>query len=219
MSVFAYDPSAAKNWAEKVVEYLNGGGDSVSTCSKKFSQQIETLVQPNVWTGSAASKNYQNFMETHTSMINFINSFGSAFQDAMNSVNQSVSGLEVANLGADTNVSSSFGTLTYDQLSALSETNINKEVVRYDYATIVSVGEQLKSIYQTLQRVNEGLKSKINELDSGASIWDGDAAGRAKESLTSTLNTNMPKIFDNLNICISNIKEAGEAAKMADTAA
>ena len=45
MSVFAYDPNLAKNWANEVVNYLNGGADSVSNISKKFNEQIETLVQ------------------------------------------------------------------------------------------------------------------------------------------------------------------------------
>ena len=216
MAVFAYDPALAKNWANEVVNYLNGGSESFHECSRKFSEQIEALVQPNVWTGAAAAKNYQNFLETHQAMINFINAFGDAFQNAMNSINQNIASLEVANLGADTNVSTAFGTLSYDQLSALSEENINKEVVRYDYAAIVSIGGVLNNIYTTLQTVNTNLTNKINELNSGASIWDGDAAGNARDELSNTLNTNMTKVFENLNICINNIKTAGEAAQVAD---
>ena len=75
MAVFAYNPDAAKSWANSVVNYLNGGSESVSACSRRFSEQIEKLVQPNVWTGAAAAKNYQNFMDTHQAMIKFINSF------------------------------------------------------------------------------------------------------------------------------------------------
>ena len=76
MSVFAYNPEAAKSWSSSIIEFLNGGSDSVGACSKKFSEQIEKLVQPNVWTGAAAAKNYQNFLETHQSLIKFINDFG-----------------------------------------------------------------------------------------------------------------------------------------------
>lgn len=217
MSVFAYDPEAAKAWANKVVEYLNGGSESVSACSKKFSEQIEKLVQPNVWTGAAASKNYQNFLETHQALINFVNNFGNAFQEAMNSVNASVANLEVANLGADTNVSSTFGTLSYDQLTQLSQENINKDVVRYDYATISGIGNALNSIYSSLESINSSLSSKINELNNGSSIWDGNAAESAKENLSSTLKTNMDKVMEALNVCIKNISTAAEAAQTADS--
>ena len=216
MSVFAYNPETAKVWANSVVEYLNGGNESINACSKKFSEQIEKLVQPNVWTGAAAAKNYQNFLETHQAMINFVNNFGNAFEEAMNSVNTSVTNLEVANLGADTNVSSTFGTLTYDQLATLSEENINKDIVRYDYATISSIGTALNQILTTLETVNSNLSSKINELDNGSQIWDGNAAANAKETLLSTLKTNMDKVFETLNVCITNISSAAEAAQMAD---
>ena len=218
MSVFTYDPDAARTWANSIVEYLNGGNESFEGCSKKFRDQIARLVQPNVWTGSAAAANYQNFLTTHQAMLNFVNSFGESFQSAMNKVNQAVSNLEVSNLGADTNVSSTFGTLTYEQLSTLSEENINKQVVRYDYNEIVSIGADLNTIYTELQTVKTNLEKKIEELNSGAAIWDGDAAGRAREELTNVLNSNMTRIFENLDTCITNIKDAGEAALAADAA-
>lgn len=216
MSIFAYDPNATKTWADGVVNYLNGGVDSISNISKKFNEQIENLVQPNVWTGAAASKNYQNFLETHQALVNFSNSFGQAFEESMNSINRSVSNLEVSNLGTDSNVSSSFGTLTFDQLNALSQENINKDVVRYDYATIINIGSNLNTIYNSLEQVYAGLENKINELNNGSSIWDGDAAENAKQTLLNTLKTNMDKVLESLNVCISNIKTAAEAAQTAD---
>ncbi len=217
MAVFAYNPEAVKAWANSVVNYLNGGSESVSSCSRRFSEQIEKLVQPNVWTGAAAAKNYQNFMETHQAMIKFINSFGEAFEGAMNSINASVAQLEIANLGVDTNVASKFGSLSYEQISALSAENINKEVVRYDYATIISIGSALNSIVQELEGVKTGLNSKINELNNGSAIWDGNAAESSKESLLATLENNMKAVLEGLQVCINNISGAAEAAQMADT--
>lgn len=218
MSVFAYDPESAKAWANSVVNYLNGGNESISACSKKFSEQIEKLVQPNVWTGAAASQNYQNFLETHQALVKFVNNFGSAFEQAMNSVNKNVASLEVSNLGKDTNVSSAFGSLSYDELTTLSEENISKDVVRYDYATISGIGSALNGILTTLESVNSNLTNKINELNNGSSIWDGDAAESAKENLSRTLKTNMDKVMETLNVCIKNISSAAEAAQKADTA-
>ena len=217
MAVFAYNPDAAKSWANSVVNYLNGGSESVSSCSRRFSEQIEKLVQPNVWTGAAASKNYQNFMETHQAMIRFINAFGEAFESAMNEINKSVANLEIANLGTDTNVSSKFGSLSYEQITALSTENINKEIVRYDYATITSIGSALNSIVGELEGVKIGLTNKINELNNGSAIWDGNAAEAAKESLRSTLENNMKAVLAGLQVCIKNIQGAAEAAQLADT--
>lgn len=218
MSVFAYNPEAVKSWANSVLNYLNGGSESISACSKRFSEQIEKLVQPNVWTGAAAAQNYQNFLETHQALVNFVNSFGEAFEQAMNSINQSVANLEISNLGTNTNVSSSFGTLSYDQLTALSQENINKDVVRYDYATISSIGAALNSILSNLEGINTSLNSKINELNNGSAVWDGSAAESAKESLLNTLKNNMTKVMEALNVCIKNIAAAAEAAQIADTA-
>lgn len=218
MSVFAYNPGSAKAWADSVVAYLNGENNSIYACSKKFDEQIEKLVQPNVWTGSAAAQNYLNFMEMHQSLINFTNSFGAAFGEAMNSVSKNITSLEVSNLGSDTNVSTTFGELTYSQLSELSEENINKEEVRYDYATITSIGSELSKIETLLEEVTGKLKSKIEELNSGASIWDGDAAENAKENLLNVVDTNMTTVTESLQICISNISAAAEAAQLADQA-
>ncbi len=215
MAVFAYDPNAVKTWADEVINYLNGGSDSVSICSKKFSEQIEKLVQPNVWTGSAAKQNYQNFMETHNALIKFINEFGLAFQDAMNSVNKSVGNLEEANLGS-ASVTGSFGSLNYNQISQLSEENINIDVIRYDYATISEIGNVLNQINSSLENVNERLKSKINVLNDGNSIWDGDAAERARENLNNILTQNMTSIFGLLKKCIEKISEAAQLAQTAD---
>lgn len=216
MSVFAYNPDAVKTWASSIINSINGGSDSISGCSKKFSEQIEKLVQPNVWTGAAASKNYQNFLEAHQALIKFANNFGNAYEEAINSINKNVANLEVANLGSDTNVSSSFGTLTYEQINVLSEQNISKEIVRYDYATISEIGTALNSILNDLESVNNNLNSRINELNNGSGMWDGTASEKAKESLSNTLKTNMDKVMEILNICISNISKAAEAARTAD---
>ncbi len=216
MSVFAYDPEAVRTWGNTVINYLNGGSESISSCSKRFSQQIENLVQPNVWTGAAAHQNYQNFLETHQALINFVNNFGQAFESSMNSINANVANLETSNLGTTTNVSS-FGNLSYDQLSQLSEENIKQDVVKYDYAAITSIGSELNSIFTDLEGINEKLRNKISELNNGSSIWDGDAAENAKETLLEILQSNMTKVNEALQICISNIKTAAEAAQAADS--
>lgn len=216
MSVFAYNPEAAKSWANAVVNYLNGGAESVEGVSKKFNEQIEKLVQPNVWTGTAALQNYQNFLDTHQALVNFINGFGQTFEEAMNELNKSVAQLETSNLGNASGISSSFGTLTYNQLSALSQENINKDVVRYDYATIQGIGTALNGILSSLTTINERLVSEINKLNNGSSIWDGNAAESAKESLSTTLKNNMDKVIEALNVCIKNISGAAEAAQAAD---
>ncbi len=218
MSVFAYDPEKAKSWANNIVNYLNGGAESISACSKKFNEQTEKLVQPNVWTGPAALKNYNDFLETHQALVKFVNSFGEAFEQAINSVNASVSQLEIANAGGVTNsISSTFGSLSFAQLTTLSQENINKEVVRYDYATISSIGTALNSILSSLESINTSLNNKINELNNGSSIWDGNAAENAKETLSNTLKTNMSAVIEALNVCIKNIAAAAEAAQAADS--
>ena len=216
MAVFAYNPVTVSSWSKEVLNKLNGETESINECSKKFNEQIEKLVQPNVWTGAAASQNYQNFMETHQALITFVNKFGMAFEEAMNSVNKSVNELEVANLGRDTNVLETFGTLNYNQISALSEENINKDVVRYDYAAIIDIGNVLNQIKKTLEKVSDSLKVKINELNNGTSMWDGEAAEKSKERLQQTLTTNMQKVFESLNVCISNITAAAKDAQVAD---
>ena len=217
MSVFAYNPESAKTWANNVVEFLNGGSESVNACSRRFSEQIEKLVQPNVWTGTAASANYHNFMDTHQALISFVNAFGNAFEDSMNTLTHNVAQLEEINLG-DTSVDATFGKLTYDQVSSLAEQNIDKEVVRYNYDVIESIGEALNDVHDMLNNVFEQLSNLIGKLNSGEEIWDGDAAESAKETLTKTLRNNYTNVSDTLAICIGNIKTAAANAKLADRA-
>ena len=211
-----YEAGAAKNWANNVIECLNGGPESVKGCSTKFNEQIEKLVQPNVWTGAAAAQNFQNFMDTHNALIRFANEFGTSFSQAMTDVAKSIADLEISNLGADTTVSSNFGQLNFSQITEMSEVNINKEIVTYDYGVISEIGSALTSIKSNLEGAKSKLDSELAKLNRGASIWDGNAAESAKETLTNILNTNMNQIFEALNICINNISAAAEAAQIAD---
>lgn len=212
---FGYKSNEAKIWANRVIECLNGDADSVRSCSIKFNAQMEELVQPNVWTGSAAMKNFQNFMDVHQSLINFVNAFGNSFSEAMTEVAQGVANLEVQNLG-NSSVATTFGQLDFAQLTAMSETNINTtEDPYYDYNIIQSIGSELKSIKGTLVIVKDKLISEISLLNN-ADFWVGNAAERAKEELLNVVNTNTEIIFKNLDICINNISAAAEAAQMAD---
>lgn len=215
MSVFTYDPEAVNRWAKGVIDFINGGSESIASCSKKFGEQIEKLVQPNVWTGTAAKQNYQNFLDTHQALIDFSNKFGMAFEEGIKNVNVSVGNLEAANLG-QTSTSSSFGSLNFNQISALAVENIKTDVIRYDYATIASIGVELNNIAVTLSNVNQNLDSKVKELNNGSGIWDGDAAERNKNELVNVLKTGMDKITETLNICIKNIKDAAESARNID---
>lgn len=217
MAVFAYNPDTIKTWGNSVLNYLNGGSESVEICSKKFSEQIEKLVQPNVWTGAAAYANYQQFMTAHKTLNNFANLFGSAFESAMNTVNANVARLEQANLGGNTNVGS-FSNLDFNTLTSLSEQNIKSDVVTYDTATILSIGSELKSIVGMLENVNNGLKAKLEEINNQSGMWDGNAAESAKTELLNVLSSNMTKIFEILNVCVSNISTAAEQAQTADRA-
>lgn len=217
MSVFAYDPTAVSRWANEVISYLKEGSNSIEGCSKKFGEQMEKLVQPNVWTGTAAKQNYQNFLECHKALVVFTDSFGAAFQESMTKINANVGALEAANLGIS-EATNSFGSLDYTQLSALAEDNIDvsTNVIRYDYATIADIGSNLKSINTTLGEVKDSLISKINELNNGTSIWDGDAAENNRQELTRVINENMNKAIPLLETCIANISNAAEAAQQAD---
>jgi len=214
---FVFGPDAAKNWSNGVVEILNGGPASVKGCSMEFNKQIEKLVQPDVWTGSAAAQNFKNFMDTHNALIKFTNTFGNSFSEAMTNVSKGVENLEVSNLGADSTVVNRFGTIDYSAITEMSEANINKEIVTYDYGVISEIGGALKTIKGNLESVRDSLNSKIGELNNGTKMWDGNAAEESKGTLTSIITTNMTEIFESLDICISNISEAARAAQAADS--
>ncbi len=214
MSVFRYDPNAIKTWADKIARYMDG---DIQECSNNFKSQTDILSQPGVWTGDAAVKNYQNFVETHQALIRFVNSFGESFQNAMNAVNQNIANLEVSNLGTETNVAAGLN-LTYSNISEVAPETIKSDMVTYDYAQIQSIGESLANIKTNLTETYNRLKDSVNEINNGEGLWDGDAAGRAHEELYTTLTTNMDKVLESLEICINNIKAAGQNAQEADAA-
>ena len=214
MAIFEYDGKEVNAWANTIIKYLE---EDVASCSKKFNEQIERLIQPKVWKGAAAARNYHDFMETHNALLTFINSFGTAFQDVMIAVNKGVASLEIANLGKDTNVGSSLS-LNYSQHNALTEENIGKEKEVYDYATIQDIGGNLNHIRVSLNDVYSNMKTKIAEINNGSGFWEGNAAEKAKDELTTTLTTNMDKVLECLEKCISNITKSGENAQAADRA-
>lgn len=213
---FVFEPSAAKDWSKGVLEYLNGGSVSIKGCTDKFYEQIEKLIQPNVWTGAAAIKNLENFMTAHTALIKFTNSFGQTFSESMHSIAQAVNDLEISNLGTDTTVSATFSNEGYsafvEQQASISE----RDVVRYDYGVISEIGANLANIKTNLESVADALKSKMNQIGDGSGIWEGKASEEMKTELNKVVDDNMKEILPALEICIKNISTAAEAAQYAD---
>ncbi len=214
MAVFAYDPNGVSTWSNAVVNYLTGGSESIESISKKFASQLDKLVEPNVWTGPAAYQNYQNFIETHKAMVNFINSFGSSFENAMHELSKSVANLETNNLGNAGSLANL--SLEYTKLNDLATQTIKTETVKYDYAVIESIGSELANINSSIETVQNGLNKEIDKLNANVGVWDGNAAETVKGELKQTLTTNMNAIHETLAKCISNIQSAAEAARMAD---
>ena len=214
MAIFRYDPARINSWSNKIARYLD---ENIASCSKKFSEQMDLLAQPNVWTGAAAAKNYINFTETQAALIKFINSFGTAFQEAMVSVNENVAELEVSNLGTNTNVAGSLN-LSYNNLETNVPETIRQEAVVYDYSTIIEIGSSLNTIKGELTEVYSNLKTEISYVNDNSGLWDGNAAASAREQLESTLTTNMDAVLENLEVCINNISKAAQNAQNADIA-
>ena len=214
MAIFTFDPEGVRVWCNNIIECLNGDFNSVKCCSKKLDEQLEILIQPNVWTGEAAYENYQKFLETHQSLLNFVNRFGIAFEESMNEISRGVVNLESISEDNKNN----FGRLSFSQISELSMLNVKKDVVTYDYVQISNVCFTLKSILLELEAINNNMNKKLDELNNGSGIWDGEAAENAKQLLSSILKNNMKIVFDNLNCCINNISIAAENAKLVDRA-
>ena len=218
MATFAFYPDAAKSWATKVIGYLNGESDSVKYCSKKFEEQLKQLVQPDVWTGTAAAQNYQNFLTAHEILVKFINGFGEQFQKTMSNAASATNALEMNNYGSSM-VSQKFGNLDYAKLTDLSKSTIDKDYVTYNYEVISSIGKSLSEIRSIIDTVNTNLQKEINVLGDG-NVWNGSSAERAKTDLLGELNNGnygIKKINEALDICIKNINDAAEAARLADT--
>ncbi len=206
---WSYDPEKFKNWAEGVIDYINGAGNSVQSLSKRFGKQIELLVQPGTWTGQDALDNYNNFVDTHTAFTKFINSFGQTFEACMNDVNTRVRDLQITNLGTSTNVAN-YGNLSFSQIDALSKTNIVTERVTYDVNTITTIATELNSIKNSLDGLVDDMKNKISTLTNGA--MTGDGAENIKNTLNKAVTTNYAEISPLLDTCISNINTAAENA-------
>ena len=207
------DPQRFKVWVNEMSDYLNGGADSVYNCSMKFNEQLQKLVQPNVWTGPAAAENYRNFIDTHNHMVNFINDFAEILKNEIHNVSSKVSKLELTGLEVNSSMLNVFGSLNYNQLKTLSEENVNKSIISYDYNAIVSISESLKHILGDLDAVKNSLISRAEMINDGSGMWDGKLASNAKEILLGMLHTNIEKIMENLNICIDNIRMAADDAK------
>lgn len=211
-----YNPNSAKIWADQLIELLNGSSGSIASCSKKFRDQLNSLVVDGVWTGPAAKANYDQFVKTDNAMIKFINGFGREFAKTADNLRDSIKLLE----------STAQGNVRGFNLSNVNYTNVlNGEMVKieqsyvtYNYAKIISIKNQLDSIKNNLSSVNDNIQKKINEIGKNSTIWGGDAAEGARNNLSTCLKNNMNDILANLEICIKNIKQAAENANRADTA-
>lgn len=217
MSVFVYKPEEFNAWAKTVINCLEGGSESVLSCLKRFNEQLEALVQPNVWTGTAAQANYQDFLTVHNYLVEFTNIFGEDFRNGIKEVSSDIASMEATNLG-DTSTLETFGSLSFDRLQELSATSLNTTDVIYDYAKITEIGGNLNQVRNELETVKGNINREISKLNTDESGWKGDRSNSAKEYFTQEVNNYMKKVFDALDICISNIKTAAENARVKDQA-
>ncbi len=217
MAVFKYVPEGMKSWVNQILDDIGGSGDTLKGASDKFKAQIDALMQPGVWTGSAAKANFDNFVTTHDAFVAFANSFMAEFQSSMTELNTQVGQLETDNLGSALD---GLGEITKVDLSNFDAKTIDTDYVTYDYATIVSIGEELDSIRENLSVFKSNIDSHLARIGNGTEeCWEGNAAASTYETLKSIVDTNMETINTDLNRCISNIKQAGENAQTADSGA
>lgn len=213
---FTFDPDRVNIWVNDVNTCLNGEEPSLYRTCMLFNEQLQKLVQPDVWTGSAAARNYQAFVETHNIMVDFINLFSSVFKEKMSYITYELMDMENDKYFYDYSILNMFGVLNYNNLKKLSEQNINKSIIRYDYNTISAIKNALNIIFDDLTEVRKTLEGKLEVLNDNTGLWDGSAALNAKEDLSNLLKTNMDKIFEHLDTCINNIELALENAKSVD---
>jgi uncharacterized protein YukE len=208
---FSFDKERIINWSNDISNYLNGSTDSIQSCSLKFSEQLQKLVQPGVWTGAAASKNYMTFVDTHDRFVALINSFGNTYEEQMKKIISRVS--EIDEISVDGTLLKIFGPLNFEQLKTLSSQNINKSIIEYDYDALDSINTTLNSIYGDLLFIKKELTIRLEQLNDGSSLWDGQAAEVAKNELLTVLNFNMDKVVESLYLCMDNIGQAMDNAK------
>ena len=216
MSVFTYNQANIKAWSTNIMNYLNGGDSSFETCSRKFTEQIDNLAKPNVWTGAAAQANFNDFLETQKAFKAFADSFGSGYQQAMNALRSNVANLEQSNLGTTASITDSIGDISYTSLSDLSASVITTDHVTYDYNEIVSISNNLSNIKGILDEIYSKLQSEISRIGEGSDIWGGSGAETSKQNLLDVLSKNMEVVNANLERCISNIKTAADNAQQLD---
>ncbi len=222
-----FNPTAASTWTKSMIAYLSGdgggdasGGGSVGGEAARLKEQMNNLLQPNVWTGAAAMKNFENFVETYNSMVRFVNQFGEAFKEAMKDVATKIGSLEAANLAESGDyVSAPFGDVTYENIANMDTTSIDTENVVYDYGIITGIGAIMNSIRVCLENHVNALKNLLEQIGSDSDTWGGTAAENTKSELLNIINSNMPAIYESLDLCINNIKTAAENAQNLDSSA
>ena len=204
MKAFACQPDALKIWANNVFNYLNGDSDSIIFCIKKLQVQIETLTEPNIWTGPLANNCYQKLLDIYQNLINFFNHFSESLTISLNSLNTSLQHLEIVDSNLNQTLTD-YNPLKYPQLP--NNQNLKTDTITWNYNKIFPISLELEHILTTLEKINVSLRQKIDELNNESGIWDGNSAAQTKENLTHILSTYMPKIMENIQICINNIKE------------
>lgn len=210
-----YDPLRFNAWQQKIVDCFTGSSNSIQTCSKKFEEQLLEL--PKVWSGGAASANYNNFYMAYDALKNFIDAFSLAYQNMTDELKNKLSTLETVNLSIGSFPSTN---VIREKIGDIEKSNIQTDTINYGYDEISLIGEELKRILTNIQMVGSNLRSLFNEIGRGKEtdgyIWNGNLAERTKAKFLSILDNNMPEIENTLDICIQNIKEAAANAKSMD---
>lgn len=210
----SYNPDKFKAWANEVMSFIDGASVSINSCSKLFGGEMEKLVQPGVWSGDAAKKNYELFKQTHDALVKLTNGFSKAFEEGMNGVNASLKSLELTNLGSDTNTAN-YGNLNATQIEEAALLNVATDEVVYDYGKMDSISETLKSINQKLDGVVTDMKKKISSLTTSGAMT-GASANELVSKLNECITTNYDAASESIGKCVANINQASRNARNAD---
>lgn len=209
---FVYDPAQVSAWCRIVTDYISGGGDSFQNCLKKLNEQLEKLVQPNVWSGESAKANYDNFIQASNSFVSFLNSFNGVFSTTMTEFAKNVQNLEVSTLGVNSNIMGTFGTIDRVALDSMSQTNVNTDKVVYNFNVLNDIFDNLRSISQMLGASYDGLNKTLNQIGDNSEFWTGDTANQMRAELQKILTNSYNEWYALLEQCTNNIMEAKMAA-------
>ena len=219
MATLAYDQTGGfQSWYDELVKIITDdqSESAFAAVVKKWNEYCKDAADASIFTGPAAQDNFEKFKEVNDAFSKFFNDFANELNDIGQKVTDSIRTLEeAASITGGIEVPN-FTKINFDDLAALDYTLTDEKII-YDPEAVSDLAGNIGGLNEVLESAQSALTKQLSQLNTGDKIWDGDYAASYVQAVTDCLDSNIPKIKEDVEGVSKHCANIAEAARATDS--